>query len=68
MIPENYMMLRILRLKNILAIKELPTQLDATDGLAAALCHYYQKIQTGTSNSYKDWSDFIRKNPDRLKG
>ena len=30
-------------LKSILKIKELPKQLDATDGLAAAVCHFFQK-------------------------
>ena len=28
-------------LKSILNIKELPKNLDSTDGLAAAVCHYF---------------------------
>ena len=28
-------------LKSLLSIKELPKNLDATDGLAAAVCHFY---------------------------
>ena len=28
-------------LQNLLAIKELPKNLDSTDGLAAAVCHFY---------------------------
>ena len=30
-------------LKNLLNIKEMPKQLDASDGLAAAVCHFFQK-------------------------
>jgi crossover junction endodeoxyribonuclease RuvC len=29
-------------LKNILKFDEIPEKLDATDGLAAAVCHFYQ--------------------------
>ena len=53
-------------LVNILKIKEPPKNLDATDGLAAALCHFYQKKLPGQAASYKSWKDFISKNPDRL--
>lgn len=42
--------------------------LDATDGLAAAVCHYYQLNNPLTKGkSYKNWDDFIKNNPDRLK-
>lgn len=52
-------------LQKTLLIKELPKNLDATDGLAAAVCHSYQKpIEAG--GNYKSWKDFIGKNPDRL--
>ena len=30
-------------LKNILSFEELPKNLDSTDGLAAAVCHYFNK-------------------------
>lgn len=30
-------------LQKLLKLEELPKELDATDGLAAAMCHYYQK-------------------------
>lgn len=40
---------------------------DATDALAAALCHYYQTDRPmGPASSVKSWNDFIKKNPDRL--
>lgn len=48
-------------------IKEVPQFFDATDGLAVALCHYYEKRSVlGAGNKTKSWADFIKKNPDRL--
>ena len=51
-------------LKNILGYKEDPEDFDATDALATALCHFYQKNIPGAS-SYKGWGDFLNKNPQR---
>ncbi len=53
-------------LQSMLSIRELPKKLDATDGLAAAVCHYYQKDFPGTGSSYNSWTDFISKNPKRI--
>lgn len=53
-------------LGRILSIEELPGNLDATDGLAAALCHFYQDKAIKSKSSYSGWDDFIKKNPDRL--
>lgn len=53
-------------LQKILGIREMPKNLDATDGLAAAVCHFYQKDLTGTGAAYSSWKDFIAKNPGRL--
>lgn len=46
---------------------DMPKHLDATDGLAAAMCHYYQgaKPQTG-SKSYTGWKAFLQDNPSRM--
>lgn len=56
-------------LQHILGLKELPTNLDATDGLAVALCHFYQKKGNAqSSNSYNSWKSFINKNPGRIVG
>lgn len=54
-------------LQNILKIGDLPKYLDATDGLAAAYCHFLQnqKVQLGTGA--KSWKEFINKNPGRVK-
>lgn len=54
-------------LKSLLKMNELPKDLDATDGLAAALCHYYQTNVPVTSKSFNSWKDFINKNPGRIK-
>ena len=38
-------------------------QLDATDGLAAAFCHYLQSSRPQSKKPYKSWKDYTRKNP-----
>ncbi|MBI4648951.1 MAG: crossover junction endodeoxyribonuclease RuvC [Bacteroidia bacterium] len=53
-------------LQNILNIKEKPECFDATDGLAAAVCHYFQKENPPTRKQCTTWEDFIKKNPDRI--
>jgi len=55
-------------LQSLLKLKELPKKLDATDGLAAAVCHYFQtgKTDSGKKN-YSGWSSFVKDNPDRTK-
>jgi len=53
-------------LQTILKFDEIPKFLDATDGLAAALCHHYSK-GVGENNKAKgnSWSSFIKNNPER---
>jgi crossover junction endodeoxyribonuclease RuvC len=51
----------------ILKVELKPESLDATDGLAAALCHYYQTCNPVKAGSSKNWEDFIKKNPGRVK-
>jgi crossover junction endodeoxyribonuclease RuvC len=42
--------------------------LDATDALAAAVCHYYQsKTGIGGGKQYSGWDAFVKSNPSRLK-
>lgn len=50
-----------------LKIEQKPDLLDATDGLAAAVCHFYQQDKPDNVLSYKSWAEFIRKNPGRIK-
>jgi crossover junction endodeoxyribonuclease RuvC len=69
-------------LQTILNFKELPKYLDATDGLAAAVCHYLQggranadeksaksKVKTPESakKSYSGWDAFVKDNEKRIK-
>ncbi len=57
-------------LHKYLQLKEIPRNLDATDGLAAAVCHYFQLASPAAANaggSSKNWEDFIRSNPRRVK-
>lgn len=42
-------------------------ELDATDGLAAAVCHFFQTNRPTTEKKYSDWKDFIKKNPDKIR-
>lgn len=54
-------------LQSICKFDKMPKNLDATDGLAAAVCHHYQSrngfINTGKKNS---WESFIKANPKRV--
>ena len=52
-------------LKQLLSFKESPEFLDATDGLAAAMCHYYQRGSAGTKKSFTGWKAFLAENPQR---
>jgi crossover junction endodeoxyribonuclease RuvC len=54
-------------LKKLLSIKETPAYLDATDGLAVAVCHYFQKHAESGQENYSGWKQFIDKNPTRTK-
>ncbi|MEA1886812.1 MAG: crossover junction endodeoxyribonuclease RuvC [Bacteroidota bacterium] len=50
-------------LMNILKFKDMDIILDATDGLAAALCHFYQINRPLSDKPYNSWKDYLRKNP-----
>jgi crossover junction endodeoxyribonuclease RuvC len=54
-------------LRNLLSIKESTSSLDATDGLAVAVCHYFQNSKFNTQENYSGWKQFIAKNPNRAK-
>src|ERR1700733_14924398 len=60
-------------LQNLLSFKETPEFLDATDGLAVAVCHSFQKITTGkgssgSKKSYSGWETFVKDNTSRVAG
>lgn len=54
-------------LRNMFKDDELPNELDATDALAVAVCHYLQLKSPLKGKSYKGWGDFVKKNPGRVK-
>lgn len=54
-------------LERMFAIKDMPGNLDATDGLAAAVCHFYEKKTPEKTGAARNWSDYIKKNPGRVK-
>lgn len=54
-------------LVNILKFSLDDIKLDATDGLAAALCHFYQTNKPVQEKAFNSWKDFISKNPKRVK-
>ncbi|MFZ2338725.1 MAG: crossover junction endodeoxyribonuclease RuvC [Bacteroidales bacterium] len=54
-------------LMKILKFDRIEVRLDATDGLAAALCHFYQTNNPVQDKNFNSWKDFISKNPRRIK-
>lgn len=53
-------------LQTLLGFKETPEFLDATDGLAVAVCHAFQQNSTSGKKSYSNWSAFLKDNQDRI--
>lgn len=54
-------------LQSMLKLKTLPKNLDATDGLAAAVCHFYNSGRIETGKSYSGWESFVKQNEKRVK-
>jgi crossover junction endodeoxyribonuclease RuvC len=57
------MLQRLLNISN----DNMPEFLDATDALAAAMCHYYESLKPAHKRASSSWKDFIAKNPDKVK-
>jgi len=55
-----------LMLKSLLNLKTLPKNLDATDGLAAAVCHFYNAGKITQGKSYSGWGAFVKQNPKKI--
>lgn len=55
-------------IQSLVGLKEIPKLLDATDGLAAAVCHHFSK-GVGENNKAKvsSWKSYISENKDRDK-
>jgi crossover junction endodeoxyribonuclease RuvC len=54
-------------LMRLFDLKVMPKNLDATDGLAVAVCHFYQNGPDLLKPGKNSWEEFIRKNPGRIK-
>jgi crossover junction endodeoxyribonuclease RuvC len=54
-------------LQNLLKLTEFPTKyLDASDGLAVAVCHHFNSGSFVREKSYSGWASFLKQNPERL--
>ncbi len=53
-------------LQGMLALKTLPKNLDGTDGLAAAVCHFYNSGRVEIGKSYSGWDAFVKQNPKKV--
>ena len=58
-----YMVQNYLKIPQEKMLKEL----DATDGMAAALCHFFQTNKPNPEKQFTSWKDFINKNPSKVK-
>ncbi len=47
-------------LQKTLKMESIPEKLDATDGLAAAMCHYYQRETFASEKKAKSWEEYIK--------
>lgn len=54
-------------LQGMLGLKELPKNLDSMDGLAAAVCHFYNQGRVSVGKSYSGWGAFVKQNEGRVK-
>lgn len=62
-------------LGSMLGIEYDPRRLDATDGMAVALCHHFTTSATiprtttgaGRSSKKTSWEDYLRQNPERVR-
>lgn len=54
-------------LQQLLGLKTLPKNLDSTDGLAAAVCHFFNSGRVEIGKSYSGWDAFVKQNENRVK-
>lgn len=53
-------------LQQLLGLKELPKKMDSTDGLAAAVCHFFNSGKATAGKSYTGWEAFVNQNKERI--
>ncbi len=54
-------------LQKVYHLTDLDQTLDATDAVAVAICHFIQQGKPQKNKEYKNWGDFVKKNPGRIK-
>ena len=54
-------------INRLVVIAEQPKYFDATDAVAVACCHYFQRTAEGPATSYTGWGAFVSNNPGRVK-
>jgi crossover junction endodeoxyribonuclease RuvC len=54
-------------LQSLLGFKTLPKNLDSTDGLAAAVCHFFNSGTSQGQKKYTGWGAFVSQNPGKIK-
>ena len=54
-------------LQSLLKIEKLPKNLDSTDGLAAAVCHFYNSQNSFGEKKYSGWASFIKNNQKKIR-
>ena len=54
-------------LQKVYNLKDMDKVLDETDAVAVAICHFIQLSKPKKSKEYKNWSDFVKKNPGKVK-
>lgn len=50
--------------------EQMLPEMDATDGLAAAVCHFFQTsgpMARSGGSAVKNWKDFVNRNPDKVR-
>ncbi len=53
-------------LQSLLGLKTLPKNLDSTDGLAVAVCHFYNSGKISVGQNYSGWDAFVKQNEKRV--
>lgn len=54
-------------INRLVTLSEQPKYFDATDAVAVACCHYFQRNTNDSAKSYSGWSAFVSNNPGRVK-
>ena len=54
-------------IKQMFNLEIAPDYFDATDAVATAVCHFLQLKNPKSEGTIKNWAEFVKKNPERIK-